>query len=71
MQTCAHPIQGADQEALDRAYLDHHFSCDACIAAGRGDQYGLRCDIGAPLWMAYVGSGETPIPPPESEAEHV
>lgn len=69
MQTFAHPIQGADQEAVDRAYLDHHFNCPQCIAAARGAQYGMRCDVGAPLWMTYVGIAETqpeeaePCPP--------
>jgi len=53
MRTCAYPIQVTDQEAADRAYLDHHFNCQQCIAAGRGDQYCPRCDVGAPLWLAY------------------
>jgi len=48
------------QEALDAAYLAHHFNCPQCIAAGRGPQYGFRCDVGAPLWLAYVGMPATP-----------
>ena len=44
----------ADWHALDAAYLAHHFNCPACIAAGRGSQYGLRCDTGAALWCAYA-----------------
>ncbi|MBS0508998.1 MAG: hypothetical protein JSR53_16615 [Proteobacteria bacterium] len=37
---------------LDRAYLAHHAECTACQCAGRG--YGRRCDVGAPLWAAYL-----------------
>ena len=44
----------ADWHALDAAYLAHHFNCSACIAAGRGSRYGLRCDTGAALWCAYA-----------------
>jgi hypothetical protein len=44
----------ADWNALDAAYLTHHFNCPACIAAGRGSRYGLRCDTGAALWCAYA-----------------
>ena len=44
----------ADWHALDAAYLSHHFNCPACIAAGRGSRYGLRCDTGAALWCAYA-----------------
>ena len=43
---------------LDRAYQAHHFKCSTCIAAGRGAVYGLRCGVGAALWVAY----ETPQP---------
>lgn len=43
-----------DWHALDAAYLAHHFNCPACIAAGRGSQYGLRCGVGAALWRAYA-----------------
>ena len=31
---------------LAAAYSGHHFKCSACIAAGRGAQYGLRCGTG-------------------------
>ena len=44
----------ADWHALDAAYLSHHFNCPKCIAAGRGNRYGLRCDTGAALWCAYA-----------------
>jgi len=43
-----------DWHALDAAYLAHHFNCPACIAAGRGSRYGLRCGTGAALWRAYL-----------------
>lgn len=35
------------------AYHAHHFNCSACIGAGRGAQYGLRCGVGAALWASY------------------
>ena len=38
---------------LAHAYHTHHFSCPACITAGRGSLYGLRCDSGMELWQAY------------------
>ena len=46
----------ADWQALDAAYLAHHFNCPQCIAAGRGLQYGLRCGAGAALWRAYTAA---------------
>ena len=45
-----------DWHALDAAYLAHHFNCPACIAAGRGSRYGLRCGTGEALWRAYPDS---------------
>lgn len=42
-----------DWQALDAAYLAHHFNCPTCIAAGRGTRYGPRCGTGAALWRAY------------------
>ena len=38
---------------LAQAYHNHHFVCSACIAAGRGAAYGLRCGVGAALWNRY------------------
>ena len=38
---------------LAQAYHAHHFVCSACIAAGRGAMYGLRCGVGAALWSHY------------------
>ncbi len=43
---------GPSWRELDRAYLAHHAQCNACQCAGRG--YGERCDVGAPLWAAYL-----------------
>ena len=43
----------ADWKALAAAYYAHHFSCAACIAAGRGSRYGQRCGVGITLWRAY------------------
>ena len=50
----SNPARPTDWHALDAAYLAHHFNCSACIAAGRGSRYGLRCDTGAALWCAYA-----------------
>ena len=52
----------ADWQALDAAYLAHHFNCPTCIAAGRGSRYGLRCGTGAALWRAYA---EAQLPGPQ------
>ena len=53
------PAAAADPNAwrvLSAAYHAHHFACHVCIAAGRGAQYGLRCGVGAALWVAYQES---------------
>ena len=50
------PAIPIDWHALDAAYLDHHFNCPTCIAAGRGSRYGLRCGTGAALWRAYTAA---------------
>ena len=39
---------------VDTAYLQHHFNCNTCQAAGRGSQYGPRCVVGASLWATYL-----------------
>ena len=49
------PDNPKDWRELDNAYLAHHFKCKACIAAGRGLRYGLRCGTGAALWREYSG----------------
>ena len=38
---------------LAAAHHAHHFKCSTCIAAGRGAVYGLRCGVGAALWVNY------------------
>jgi hypothetical protein len=43
--------QTTDWIASDRAYQSHLWTCETCISAGLG--YGMRCDIGAPLWRSY------------------
>jgi hypothetical protein len=42
-------------QPLATAYHLHHFACPTCISAGKG--YGLRCGVGASLWVAYSGAG--------------
>lgn len=39
---------------LAAAYHAHHFACQACIAAGRGSQYGQRYAVGITLWRKYA-----------------
>ena len=41
------------QHSLAVEYHLHHFACAVCIAASRGNGYGLRCAIGLGLWQAY------------------
>ena len=43
----------SDWRELAAAYHAHHFGCPVCIAAGRGDAYGMRCGTGAALWTDY------------------
>lgn len=47
------PDNTVDWHELDAAYLAHHVNCKICVAAGRGTRYGLRCGIGAALWLVY------------------
>ena len=50
------PEPPADPNAwreLSEAYNAHHVDCHACIAAGHGAQYGLRCGAGTALWINY------------------
>ena len=54
------PNNPLDWKDLAAAYHAHHFNCPICIAAGRGSQYGQRCDIGLVLWLAY---SQWPTPP--------
>ncbi len=68
MRKCAYPIQVKPEELADWAYIQHHFACPKCIAAGRGDQYGPRCDIGAPLWLAYQANTRSTEPLTPAEA---
>ena len=42
----------ASWQPLSAAYHQHHANCPVCIAAGQG--YGLRCGVGAALWVAYI-----------------
>ncbi|TXH90776.1 MAG: hypothetical protein E6Q78_03055 [Rhodoferax sp.] len=36
------------------AYNAHHFKCPQCQAAGRMTPGLRRCEVGHPLWQAYV-----------------
>ncbi len=47
------PANPMEWKELASAYYVHHFSCPNCIAAGRGNQYGRRCDVGTALWRIY------------------
>ena len=39
-----------------QTYHIHHFNCNTCIAAGRGNRYVNRCNIGLGLWNTYRGT---------------
>ncbi len=54
------PIDPNAWRELAAAYHHHHFKCPACIAAGRGAGYGLRCGTGAALWTSYSDTTEQP-----------
>lgn len=41
---------------MAQAYHAHHFNCHTCQAAGRGSMYGMRCGVGAALWIEYSTS---------------
>jgi hypothetical protein len=47
------PSDPRDWHELAAAYYLHHSNCPACISAGRGEGYGLRCGAGAALWNRY------------------
>lgn len=36
------------------AYNAHHFNCPQCQAAGRMTPGQRRCEVGHPLWQAYL-----------------
>lgn len=42
-----------DWKVLAAAYHAHHFNCPTCIAAGKGSQYGRRCESGLQRWNKY------------------
>lgn len=47
----------------DAEYLQHHFTCKTCCAAGHGR--GDRCKAGANLWATYeaaCNAGQQPAP---------
>jgi len=41
------------EQSAAQAYHAHHFNCQTCIAAGRGNRYGGRCAVGLALWSDY------------------
>ena len=47
------PADPSTWRELAAAYHQHHWGCPACISAGRGSRYGLRCGTGAALWNFY------------------
>jgi hypothetical protein len=40
-------------QSTAQAYHAHHFNCNTCIAAGRGNRYVNRCTVGLGLWNTY------------------
>lgn len=49
--------QPADWNAADRAYLEHHFTCPTCCAAGASQAAHPRCPAGQALWEVYQSAG--------------
>ena len=45
-------------------YHTHHFSCAACIAAGRSPDHGTRCCEGLLLWDVYQRGATSPLDAP-------
>lgn len=62
------PENPVDWHELDAAYLVHHVNCKTCIAAGRGNRYGLRCGTGTALWLAYSEANTHPFHKPKTRA---
>jgi len=54
------PENPSDWKELAAAYYAHHFNCLTCIAAGRGSQYGQRCNVGKALWTGYQNFNQSP-----------
>ena len=44
------------EQSAARTYYIHHFNCNTCIAAGRGNRYINRCTVGLALWKTYRGT---------------
>ena len=49
------------EHSAAQGYHGHHFNCQQCIAAGRGDRYGRRCAVGLVLWNDYTGGDDLKI----------
>ena len=41
------------EQTAARVYHAHHFNCQTCVAAGRGNRYDSRCPLGLKLWNTY------------------
>ena len=44
------------EQSAARSYHIHHFNCNTCIAAGRGNRDVNRCTVGLALWNTYRGT---------------
>lgn len=53
-----------DWKAMAADYHAHHFSCAACIAAGRSPDHGTRCCEGLLLWDVYQRGATSPLDAP-------
>ena len=53
-------VRPATWEAADLAYLEHHFTCPTCCAAGASHGAHPRCPAGQALWDAYQAAGLPP-----------
>lgn len=56
-------------QPMARAYhRRHRFACPTCISAGKG--YGLRCGVGASLWVGYSETPPAPGAAPHQKGDH-
>ena len=58
-------------KALAADYHAHHFTCAACIAAGRRTDQGSHCPEGAVLWNAYQATSTSPAIESDATIEEV
>lgn len=54
------PTSAEHWKQADQAYIDHHFACPTCCAAGASSGKQSRCPKGLQLWKEYNNAGLPP-----------